>query len=488
MLCQNSLKRIFIINNQNVATAELSDYKITNNYQFSDIKDFSPILGEEDPNTTITGAEQIFSITFPNGKMKFKTKHRADILTDLFQVCTNFANKCTDGVKRYECLKHRWSNDTAPVLLDIGVYGVHKIDKLSGKIVSSYLYKDCYNLYLVNDCPAGQASFVIATGENERLHLFTVSDASVRKELLDKIRLLARRNIGVVIPLAPSELAFEKYLGSRLGVNIHTITPFLSFLVQKNNLSANASRTKKRQLLLTEEYILERDVNSNEYVNLRSLNQIYAIVRAKNNAQLFAIQYLDGDIRYYTTTERDELMASLLDSIRSSGNVNVQVKLSTDSHKIIAQSQIEPVRYLSPHTRDIYYQMIEFFNENCYFGGLLNIPGDHRKEVDKCINVAIGELLLEELAVNSSDEEFNSQLVALKYLFSSRTGFAYFLAADRKWKDRDIELLFKKVKHALDRENDVIIFNAIDMLSALMQVWFGLSCVLSITNMTSSLI
>lgn len=66
--------------------------------------------------------------------------------------------------------------------------------------------------------------------------------------------------------------------------------------------------------------------------------QIFSIVRDEKNPQLFSIEYVKGAIRTYTSTERDSLIASVLDGVRASGNRDVCVKMSfTDRGKRLGQ-------------------------------------------------------------------------------------------------------------------------------------------------------
>ena len=57
------------------------------------------------------------------------------------------------------------------------------------------------------------------------------------------------------------------------------------------------------------------------------LVQIFAIVRDQKNPQQFSVEYVKGAIRTYTSTDRDALIASVLDGVRASGNRDVCVKM-----------------------------------------------------------------------------------------------------------------------------------------------------------------
>ena len=61
--------------------------------------------------------------------------------------------------------------------------------------------------------------------------------------------------------------------------------------------------------------------------NICILFQIFAIVRDQKNPQQFSVEYVKGAIRTYTSTDRDALIASVLDGVRASGNRDVCVKM-----------------------------------------------------------------------------------------------------------------------------------------------------------------
>ena len=51
-------------------------------------------------------------------------------------------------------------------------------------------------------------------------------------------------------------------------------------------------------------------------------------MRDQQNPQQFSVEYVKGAIRTYTSTDRDALIASVLDGVRASGNKDVHVKMS----------------------------------------------------------------------------------------------------------------------------------------------------------------
>uniref|UniRef100_A0A834R1S3 DnaJ -like protein subfamily C member 13 n=1 Tax=Sarcoptes scabiei TaxID=52283 RepID=A0A834R1S3_SARSC len=447
---RGNYRRLLVIESQKVATFDPSDFKLTNVYACNEIREFQPIVNDEDANTITTGADQFFWINFPKAKMKFRSKYRNEILTDLFRVCINVSSKYSENIKRYEVLKRKWSGENYRVILEIGIHSINKIDPKTNQIRTSYPYKDIYRLIHVKDCDQGSA-FVISTTGFEYFHLFISPNLNTSKEIFEKIRLIARRNIGIVIPITQESIEMQ--------------------LFQDNRFAIPTSAFKYPLHVITDHLLLERDSSNNGLMNSRYLNEIYSIVRPKDHSQKFALLYLNGDIRCYTSTERDSLLVSLMESVRSSGNINVSIKLNYSHNKIIGPQAIDVTRVINSRNKDL-LQSMEFFVENSFFSNTVAIQVNEskkdRREADKFIHAAISELLIEETFDDKLDD-FNIKLLSLKNLFATRSGFSYFITADRSYRSSEIELLFRKIKKAFDKENDVVIFNAIDMLSILMQ-------------------
>ena len=109
----------------------------------------------------------------------------------------------------------------------------------------------------------------------------------------------------------------------------------------------------RRLLCLTEMCIVERDPSSYSICTLKPLSdvsipsppnhppplsvisiylylsyyKIFAIVRDEENPQRFRIEFMRGICRDYTSTDRDSLLASVLDGVRASGNRDVFIKM-----------------------------------------------------------------------------------------------------------------------------------------------------------------
>lgn len=61
---------------------------------------------------------------------------------------------------------------------------------------------------------------------------------------------------------------------------------------------------QRRTLCLSDLCILERDPQTYSICTLRPLSHVFALVRDREDLQLFSIEYIDGQVRTYTTTDR----------------------------------------------------------------------------------------------------------------------------------------------------------------------------------------
>lgn len=102
-------------------------------------------------------------------------------------------------------------------------------------------------------------------------------------------------------------------------------TSMTEFTVQK--LTPRHPDPVRRILCLTETTLLERDPQTYSICTLRPLIEVFALVRTRESLQQFSIEYKNGLVRTYNTNDRDSLLATLLDAVRSSGNKDVHVRI-----------------------------------------------------------------------------------------------------------------------------------------------------------------
>ena len=113
-----------------------------------------------------------------------------------------------------------------------------------------------------------------------------------------------------------------------------------------------------------------------------SLLQVSAFVRHTDHPQLVTIQYANGEMRSYTSTDRDSLIASFLDGVRGSGNRDVHVRMTLIEREkrvtplnVAVDEEVESshLKFLSqPPPAWNFNEAIARFNANVSYSGLVH--------------------------------------------------------------------------------------------------------------------
>lgn len=224
-------------------------------------------------------------------------------------------------LQNFFAYKYHWSENRVSVLLRVGPHALHQIEPSSQRVLASYFFKDIAQLWDVTDYPGG---FAVQDALYGRLHLFA---SESKAEVLQAVADHAAQFVGVALQ-PPKAMKFDAFTLRKFGKfsdDLH-ITSLSEFTVYKQ--SHRHPDPVRRQLCLTETCVLERDPATYSIVSVRPLGAIAALVRHLDNTQLFSVQYVNGDMRSYTSTQRDSLLASFLDGVRGSGNRDVHVRMT----------------------------------------------------------------------------------------------------------------------------------------------------------------
>ncbi|ETE67442.1 DnaJ-like subfamily C member 13, partial [Ophiophagus hannah] len=401
-----------------------------------------------------------FSLTFRKGSgkksetLKFSTEHRAELLTEAL---------------RYNSYKHHWSDSSKPVVLEVTPGGFDQINPTTNTILCSYDYRYIEGFVDLSDYPGG---FCIIYGGFSRLHLFA---SEQREDIIKSAIEHAGNYIGISLRTRKEPLEFEQYLSLRFGKysSDEYITSLAEFVVQK--ISPRHAEPVKRILALTETCLVERDPATYNIATLKPLGEVFALVCDSENPQLFTIEFIKGQIRKYSSTERDSLLASLLDGVRASGNRDVCVKMTPTEKgqrwgllSIPVDEEVESLhlRFLAAPPNGNFADAVFRFNSNISYSGVLHAvtqDGLFSENKEKLINNAITALLSQEGDITASIAELESQFQAVRRLVASKAGFLAFTQLP-KFRER----LGVKVVKALKRNNDGVTHASIDMLCALM--------------------
>ncbi|KAJ9591556.1 hypothetical protein L9F63_001910, partial [Diploptera punctata] len=458
-------KRIFSIGTMGITTYNPVSLEVTNQWLYSDFINVLPVAKQN----------YEFKITFRKERkidsMTFSSEYRADLLTEALQFRPLFAEKPKETL-RYQAYKHHWSDTRLPTMLEITPYALNQLDPATSHILASYCYKDIEGMAEVKDYAGG---FVVVCGGFGRMHLFQSGHSmEIRQRMTD----MAGSCVGVGIKVLKEPITLDEFINQRLGKfsGDEHITSVSEFTINKVH-SARHSEPQRRTLCLSETCLLERDPQTYSICTLRPLADVFALVRNQDNPQWFNIEYVNGQVRTYTATERDALLASLLDGVRASGNRDVHVKMiPTPRGKRIGplsvpvEEEIESshLRFLQqPPGRRSFVEVVERFNANIPYSGLLHsVTQDalYRENKEKLITGALQSLVQKEgdqTTISLSDLE--AQFQALRRLVASKVGFAAFTSLPGFRESVGI-----KVVKALRREDEGVTHAAIDMVCALM--------------------
>ncbi|KAJ8925386.1 hypothetical protein NQ315_009217 [Exocentrus adspersus] len=458
-------KRIFSIGTMGITTYNPSNLDVTNRWAYNDFISVQPIKGA--PNE--------FQITMKKerkvDKMTFSTEQRTHLLTEALKFRNYFLEKPKE-VLRYQAYKHHWSDIRLPVILEVTPYSLDQLDPATNKVLASYNFKDFEGICTVSDYPGG---FVIVCGGFGRLHLFQAVDF---EDIKGKIIESATVNIGISIKVLSTPIKLEDFQCQRLGKfsDDEFVTSVSEFAVYKIH-KARHSEPVRRTLCLSEYCILERDPQTYSICTLQPLNNIFALIRDNDNPQLFSIQYFSGQIRTYTTTDRDSLLASLLDGVRAAGNKDVHVTMVPIERGLrlgpffsAVDEEAESLHLkllLNPPATKPFSQCVRRFNANTPYSGLLysiTQEGIFSENKEKLITGVLQSLVSKEGDQKTiTSIELEAQFHALRRLLASKVGYACFtkLPGFR-------EAIGHKVVSALKRNDYAVTQAAIDMICALM--------------------
>jgi DnaJ family protein C protein 13 len=299
-----------------------------------------------------------------------------------------------------------------------------------------------------------------------------------RDELLREVQTNSQNNIGYFVSIRKEPITLQTFVDQRFGKygDDDCITSLTEFTVQKHSI--RHTEPVQRTLALTESCIVERDPATYAIVTVQPLASVFALIRYPENPQNFAIEYNTGQIRRYTSTDRDSLLCSLLDGVRAAGNNDVCVKMRRTNIGFRLGPLVSPVE---EEVESIFLKLlgttlpgpafmsaVEQFNANIGYSGLnhaVSQEGLFAENKEKLINQALMSLLSKEgNQVSVSPQDLESQFQALRRLVASKAGYVAFTELPN-FRDS----VGKKVMKALKRKEDGITHGCVDFLCALMQ-------------------
>ncbi|XP_039452152.1 dnaJ homolog subfamily C member 13 isoform X2 [Culex pipiens pallens] len=461
-------KRIFSIGSTGVSTYNLDKFDLTNRWQYNEVVS---VLPNKSGNTAYE-----FVLNLRKDKkvdtIKLSSEYRSEILTSLLKYYKEFSDK-PKHITKFDAFKHHWSGTTLPTVLEVTPCSLDQLDPTTNTVLASYNYKDIDGIIGIQDYSNG---IVLAYGGHSRLHLFRVAN---HLDVVQMIVTNAQQNLGIEIKVLKNQISIDQFERERFGKfsgDQHQ-TSLSEFMVQK--ITPRHSEPMRRILCLTDTTILERDPQTYSVCTLRPLGEIFALIRCDDNIQKFSIEYKNGLTRSYLTNDRDSLLATLLDSVRSCGNQDVHVRITRtprgkrvgpltapvdeESEAILLKYIINCYQY--PVKR---FDVLERFNANVPYSGL-NYSVTQESLFSENKERLIGGAL--QALVGAGKEDLNqlnnvdleASFHVLRRLLASKVGFAAFTN-----QPGFREAIGLRVVHALKRNNLAVTYASIDMINALM--------------------
>ncbi|XP_063386094.1 dnaJ homolog subfamily C member 13 [Cydia fagiglandana] len=462
-------KRVFSVGTHGITTYNPDRLEVTNKWLYADVV---TVASAKHSNST---ANQDFMLVMKKEKkvdtMKFSSEHKCLILTEAFKYRHLFAEK--KDVLRFQAYKHHWSGTRLPIVLEVGPCALEQLDPSTHTLLASYPYSDIQGILPVRDVSGG---FVLAVGGYSRLHLF--SNAMDHQTIINKMLEMANLTLSISIKVLNTMITLEDYHNQRFGKysgDQHQ-TSLSEFIVHKVN-PARHMEPMRRTLCLSDTCILERDPQTYSVVCLRPLSDVFALVRDRDHPQKFSIEYMNGQTRTYMAGERDALLASLLDGVRSAGQRDVHVRsgatprgyrLGPLHQPVDEETESNHLRLFQNPVGMTRAEVIERFNANVGYSGLnYSVSADRlfAENKEKLITGALSALV-NSTATSATlpPRELEALFHALRRLCASKVGFAAFTALPgfREW-------IGSAVVGALRRGSAACSHAALDAACALMQ-------------------
>ncbi|XP_065077705.1 dnaJ homolog subfamily C member 13 isoform X2 [Ochlerotatus camptorhynchus] len=376
--------------------------------------------------------------------------------------------------QKFDAFKHHWSGTTLPAVLEVTPSSLDQLDPTTNTVLASYNYKDIDNIVGIQDYKDG---IVIAYGGNKRLHLFRVAN---HHDVVQMMVNNAQQYVGIDVKVSKNLITLDQFERERFGAfsGDQYQTSLSEFIIQK--ITPRHSEPMRRILCLTDITILERDPQTYSVCTLRPLIEIFALIRCDDNIQQFSIEYKNGLTRSYLTNDRDSLLATLLDAVRSCGNQDVHVRISKTPRgkrvgpltaSVDEETEANLLRYIIscyqyPVKR---FDVLERFNANIPYSGLnYSVTQDSlfSENKERLITGALQALVgggAKEDMNQLNNVELEASFHVLRRLLASKVGFAAF--TNQQGFRESIGL---RVVHALKRNNLAVTYAAIDMINSLM--------------------
>ncbi|XP_051150143.1 dnaJ homolog subfamily C GRV2 isoform X2 [Andrographis paniculata] len=355
-------KRIMCISNYAIITLDPNTLSVTNSYDVgSDFEGASPIIGRDD-----NAYEFNLSVrTDGRGKfkaIKFSSKYRASILTELFRIRWNRLAT----VAEFPVLHlRRRTSEWLPYKMKVTCVGIEVIDMKSGDLRWCLDFRDMNSpaIVLLSDAygrkNVDHGGFVLCSLYGRKSKAFQAASGTSNAAIISNITKTATSMVGVSLTVdSRQSLTVSDYIKQRAKEAVGAVEAPLGEwsvtrlrsaahgMVHSTGLSlaigpkgglGDSGDAVSRQLILTKVSLVERRPENYEAVIVRPLSSVGALVRFAEEPQMFAVEFNDGcPIHVYASTSRDSLLAAALDVLQTEGQCPVPIlpRLTMPGHRI----------------------------------------------------------------------------------------------------------------------------------------------------------
>lgn len=489
-------KRVLLVDPTQISTFDPKTMKLTNCWPYDEVLDVAPLNGD------------LFRLlirkkTGNTDLLKFSSEFRKDILCDIIKFRPKGAHN--DGDKfpplQYECIKFHWTRQELPALLKLTTNAIVQTDTL-GNANAHYYFKHIGHIAVAPNPPG---CVCITMNSYGRMHLFRVTSKinsnigdpdKLVEDFIKNLLTYSVNNCGVSFLVKRDPVDINLLCSMRFGPKYSTdeaLTSLHEFTVYKLH-HRHSMRPVRRILCITSLCLVERNPDTYQPVTVKPLNDIFSLVRSTEDPQVFLVEYNSSEtLLSYSSTERDALLASLVDGARSAGNVDIHVKMTPTNIgwrcsplHLPVDDEIERSHlkaFVALPAGWTFLDAIYRFNTICPYSGLA-----HSSVQDvKLFAESKAKLIIDALKsfLDQSDENgipiFNAHdssvgqqnkssadveqyYQAIRRLVASKPGFAFFNQSERFR-----SYLGASIVETIKLNNDSITYAGFDVLCALMQ-------------------
>lgn len=326
-------KRVLVIEPTQISTFDPKTMKLTNRWPYDEVIDVAPLNGDLFKLSTRkkTGNADL---------LKFSSEFRKDILCDVIK----FRHKgaYADGGDKftplqYDFSKFHWTRQELPAVLKLTANAIVQMDTL-GNAYAHYYFKHIGHIAVTQNSPG---CVCVTMNNYGRMHLFRLTcklNSNLRDpdklvdDFIKNLQTISVNNCGISFLVKKDPIEVGQFYATRFGQKYSTdeaLTSLHEFTVYKLHHRHSMMRPIRRILCITGSCLVERNPDTYEPVTVKPLNDIFALIRSAEDPQVFSIEYNSLDTTYsFSSTERDALLASLMDGARSAGNVDIHVKMT----------------------------------------------------------------------------------------------------------------------------------------------------------------